>query len=302
MSGALIPEGVRNVTLTSYAGSLRARGFGAAEILEALREANRTRCAPPLPDIELRNIGKSAAKWKPCRTWRGGEWPVARAVYIPRGCFDPRPAVCGFDPAAIVEGDMSLDLWRKHKTLYAFLAGLFGPWGCHPALRTIGEALGMPHQHVARRITRLERAGLILVEAGDYRRSERKFAARAYHFLRHALFSEHFTRQGLPVFNEIDEFCHRCDDFSTGQKQSSLINQGVAEILSYRGDVVPITQWGAVLSRSAAAEEKKVLRHRRKEVTPKFRHSILKLRGSFRLWSACSARPPSCTTRQLCTT
>lgn len=259
-SWRLIPEGVRNVTLTSYSGSLRARGFGGAEILEALREMNQQQCDPPLSDIELRNIAKSAAKWKPYRSERGGEWPIERAVYIPRSCFDPRPAACGFDPAAVVEADMSLGLWCNHKALYAFLAGLFGPWGCHPALRTVGESLGMLHQHVARHIARLERAGLILVEHGDYRKHERKFGAQSYHFRRHWLFSEHFTRQGLPVFNEIEGSCHHCicDEFSTGQKEiSTPINQGVTEILSrFSGDVVPITHRGGILSQSVAAEKK----------------------------------------------
>ena len=257
MSAGELFEGWRNNGLTSYAGSLRARGFDAAHILEALREANRARCMPPLPDNEVRNIAKSAGKWKPYRTWRGAEWPMERAVHVPRGCFDPRPDVCGFDPAAIVQADMSLGLWRNHRALYAFLAGRFGPWGCHPAIRTIGAELQISYQHVARHIARLEHAGLILTEAGDYRRSERKFAARSYHFLRHALFAEHFTRQGLPVFNEIGGFCHQCDEFSTGLKNSSLINQEVTGILSHRGDVVPITQLGAALSRSVAVEKEK---------------------------------------------
>jgi DNA-binding transcriptional ArsR family regulator len=242
---ALLPTGVRNVSLTSYAGALRARGFDAADILQALREENRERCTPPLPDWEVCNIAKSAAKWKEHPSRRGGEW---RAASIPRGCFDPRPGICGFDASAIVEADLSLGLWPNHKTLYWFLVGLFGPWGCHPALRTIGERLGMPHQHVERHIKRLERAALILTAAGAYRRTERKFSARSYHFRRHWLFSKHFTRQGLPVFNDLEGFCHHLDEqkFSTGhQKISSPINQDVTEILSrFSGDVVPISQRG----------------------------------------------------------
>jgi len=241
MSACELYEGWRNNGLTSYAGSLRARGFGAAEILEALREANQTRCATPLPDMELRNIAKSAAKWKPYGTYRGGEWPMEHAVYIPRGCFDPRPAVCGFEPAAIVEGNVSLGLWRNHKALYAYLAGLFGPWGCHPAQRTIAEKLGIQQQHVARHVRRLERAGLLLVEGGAYRHAERRYACNSYHFLRHTLFAEHFTRRGLPVFSDLAEFPHRCDEFSTGPGESLLENQEVTGILTRRGVVEPIT-------------------------------------------------------------
>ncbi len=275
-------EGWRNNGLTSYAGSLRARGFDAAEILEALREMNQQQCDPPLPDSEVRNIAKSAARWKPYHTWRGGEWPIERAVYIPRGCFDPRPAVCGFDPAAIVQTDTSLGLWHNHKALYAFLAGLFGPWGCHPSQRTVAEALGMQRQHVARHAARLVRAGLILLERGDYSKHQRKFAAQSYHFRRHWLFSEHFTRQGLPVFNEMEGFWHHCDDeeFSTGQnKIVTPINQGVTEILArFSGAVVPITQRGGVLSESVAGEKKEsvaqkknraaLLKRKRAEIPP----------------------------------
>jgi hypothetical protein len=246
-AGGLILEGVRNISLTSYAGSLLNRGFQPAEILGALRETNRALCIPPLPDVELRNIAKSATKWQAHVTERGGE-RTQRAVYIPRGCFDPRPAVCGFDPAVIVRADTSLGLWQNHKALYAFLAGLFGPWGCHPALRTVGETLGMPHQHVARHVARLERAELILTAPGEYRRTERKFAARSYHFRRHWLFAEHFTRLDPPVFNDIDGSCHHCDGgkLSAGQKQfPAQRNQGVTEILSrFNGDVVPISQRG----------------------------------------------------------
>jgi len=269
MSAAgLIPQGVRNVTLTSFAGALRARGFDAADILQALREENRERCAPPLPDLEIRNITKSAAKWKPFCTQRGGEKRIERVIAIPRGCFDPRAAVCGFDPAGIVESDTTLGLWRNHKALYRFLAGLFGPWGCHPALRTIGEALEMPHQHVARHVARLERAALILVGTASYRQVERKFAARSYHFLRHELFAEHFRRRGLSVLNDLGESCHHLGEISTGQKAISLINQGVTEILSHRGDVVPISQRAGALALSQSVAVEALPKRRCTEIPP----------------------------------
>ena len=244
VDGELV-EGVRNNGLTAYAGSLRARGFSGPEILAALREANRERCCPPLPDFEIRNIAKSAARWKPYPN-RSGE-SSQRAVRIPAGCFDPRPAVCGFDPADIVEQDATLGLWRNHKALYRYLVDIFGPFGCHPALRTIGQALSVPHQHVARHVSRLERAGLLLTEAGEYRQTERRFAARAYHFRRHELFAEHFTRRGLPVFSDLDGFCHHLGEFSTACEETSLENQRVTELLSHRGDVVPITHDGPLV-------------------------------------------------------
>jgi hypothetical protein len=195
-------EGVRNTGLCSYAGSLRARGFSTQEILTALREANLERCIPPLPDIEILNICKSAAKWAQHPTVRGNGALAQRAVYIPRGCFDPRPAVCGFSPAAVVAQDKTLRLRRRHAALYAYLAGIFGNYGCHPCQRTIGEVLGTPQQDVARHIGRLVCAGLILVERGAYRKADQRFNCNSYHFVRHRIFAAHFTRRGLPVFSE----------------------------------------------------------------------------------------------------
>jgi putative DNA primase/helicase len=54
-----IPEGKRNETLTSLAGSMRRRGMAAAEILAALLVVNRERCDPPLPDAEVERIADS---------------------------------------------------------------------------------------------------------------------------------------------------------------------------------------------------------------------------------------------------
>ncbi len=60
-----IPEGVRNNTLTSFAGAMRRRGMGKEAILAALREENAMRCNPPLPDDEVKGIAASVARYKP---------------------------------------------------------------------------------------------------------------------------------------------------------------------------------------------------------------------------------------------
>jgi DNA-binding transcriptional ArsR family regulator len=287
----IIPQGVRNNTLTSYAGSLRARGFDRAEILEALREANQKRCAPPLSDFELRNIAKSAAKWKPYPTGCGIAW---RAVNIPRGCFDPRPAACGFNAAAIVESDTPLGLWRNHKALYAFLVGFFGPWGCHPSQTTIGERLGIPQQHVARHARRLERAGLLLVEPGAYRQAEKRYGCNSYHFVRHGLFAPHFTRRGLPVLNDLSEFPHHCDEFSTGKTKTSLENQQLAGILTHRG-VVDLTEQGRpwVLGREVGggAVENEQQRRERKRKFAQQQNLTGAERDHFLAWSIPGGGP-----------
>ncbi len=60
-----IPEGERNATLTSLAGTMRRRGCGFDEILAALSVANEKRCDPPLPVHEVEQIARSVARYKP---------------------------------------------------------------------------------------------------------------------------------------------------------------------------------------------------------------------------------------------
>lgn len=63
--GDQIPAGKRNAELASLAGTMRRRGMAAAEIAAALRETNRSRCQPPLPDDELEAIAASISRYEP---------------------------------------------------------------------------------------------------------------------------------------------------------------------------------------------------------------------------------------------
>jgi putative DNA primase/helicase len=63
--GAPIPEGSRDDTLTSLAGSMRRRGFGEEAILAALLAENSQRCLPPLPEGQVEKIARSIAKYSP---------------------------------------------------------------------------------------------------------------------------------------------------------------------------------------------------------------------------------------------
>jgi putative DNA primase/helicase len=65
--GAAIPEGRRNGTLTSLAGTMRRRGMGFDEIEAALLVTNNKRCAPPLAEDEVRKITSSVCRYKPAR-------------------------------------------------------------------------------------------------------------------------------------------------------------------------------------------------------------------------------------------
>ncbi len=63
--GEIIPEGRRNDSLTSLAGTMRRRGMGAEEIEAALSVTNTKRCNPPLAEEEVRKIAASVCRYKP---------------------------------------------------------------------------------------------------------------------------------------------------------------------------------------------------------------------------------------------
>jgi P4 family phage/plasmid primase-like protien len=60
-----IPEGSRNATLTSKAGSMRAKGLLESEILQNLFELNKTHCVQPLDESEIRTIAASVCRYRP---------------------------------------------------------------------------------------------------------------------------------------------------------------------------------------------------------------------------------------------
>ena len=63
--GATIPDGQRNATLASLAGTMRRRGMGEPEIAGALKVVNATRCQPPLPDADVEQIVASVCNYEP---------------------------------------------------------------------------------------------------------------------------------------------------------------------------------------------------------------------------------------------
>jgi len=60
-----IPDGQRNATLTSLAGSMRRRGMTPKEIYAALAVVNAERCQPPLEDAEVETIAASVGRYAP---------------------------------------------------------------------------------------------------------------------------------------------------------------------------------------------------------------------------------------------
>jgi Bifunctional DNA primase/polymerase, N-terminal/Primase C terminal 1 (PriCT-1) len=72
-----IPDGQRNVTLASLAGTMRRRGMTAAEIEAALLAVNVGRCRPPLPDDAVRGIAASVGRYPPGDGRTSAPLPVA---------------------------------------------------------------------------------------------------------------------------------------------------------------------------------------------------------------------------------
>lgn len=67
-----IPEGNRNATLASLAGTMNRRGMSKVAIVAALHAENQARCDPPLDDEEVEGIAASI-----------GRYPSGRSVGIP---------------------------------------------------------------------------------------------------------------------------------------------------------------------------------------------------------------------------
>jgi KaiC/GvpD/RAD55 family RecA-like ATPase len=63
----VIPEGRRDSTLASLAGTMRRRGISEDAIYAALAAENKKSCKPPLPDDQVRKIARSIGKKEPAK-------------------------------------------------------------------------------------------------------------------------------------------------------------------------------------------------------------------------------------------
>ena len=79
-----IPEGRRNATLASWAGTMRAVGFDLPAIRAALLETNWTECDSPLEDSEVERIAASISRYPP-------NVPLAGGVFLPRDLLRRSP-------------------------------------------------------------------------------------------------------------------------------------------------------------------------------------------------------------------
>ena len=60
----VIPDGCRNICLTSLAGMMHSIGYTKGQIYRELRYANSTACKPPLDDGELKSICNSVTRYR----------------------------------------------------------------------------------------------------------------------------------------------------------------------------------------------------------------------------------------------
>lgn len=59
-----IPQGGRNISLTSLAGQLHTQGYSSPEIYRELLTANEEACKPPLPQREIESIVNSITRYR----------------------------------------------------------------------------------------------------------------------------------------------------------------------------------------------------------------------------------------------
>ena len=100
--GALIPEGQRNATLTSLAGTMRRRGMTAGEIDAALTVVNSNRSTPPLSREEVRRIARSIGRYDPALPEPGPTLePITATQLLAMEFPEPRWAI---PPELVIEG------------------------------------------------------------------------------------------------------------------------------------------------------------------------------------------------------
>ncbi|MBI5243391.1 MAG: bifunctional DNA primase/polymerase [Elusimicrobia bacterium] len=112
--GGDIPEGLRNATLASMAGSMRKRGMDSEAITAALKVVNAKRCKPPLPEAEVEAVAASISRY-PAAEGPGPPQPTAAEEED-----DIRPP--GFTDDAL-----ALEFTAKHAENWRYVAA-WGYW------------------------------------------------------------------------------------------------------------------------------------------------------------------------------
>lgn len=100
-----IPDGKRDMVLTSMAGSMRTKGFDQEAILAALLATNSRRCNPPLDEVQVKKIATSVSRYK-IGTYSGQVRPDGRPDREGRLSADGTPVA----PPLVQQGSWEQEL------------------------------------------------------------------------------------------------------------------------------------------------------------------------------------------------
>ncbi len=154
-NGAPIPEGSRNGTLFFVALEIKDGGASASEVLDGLREENRSRCEEPLEDSEVARIATSAMRY-PIRAGNQSPELVEALKGLVEAWWERRWKGLG--------GQSDRDVYRVLLEL-ASRYGRIGPDGSveiSASVRCLALAASVSYVTVSRGCTRrLEDAGLV---------------------------------------------------------------------------------------------------------------------------------------------
>jgi hypothetical protein len=139
--GERIPQGGRDATLASIAGSLRARGLTETEIRAALLTINDNRCDPPLDPRDVQRIARSISRYAP-----GSPDLISITITGTNGHHGPDA-----DPDDIYRlytddqiNNLPDPTWLVHETIPEnSLTVEYGPSGAYKSFDAIALALGI---------------------------------------------------------------------------------------------------------------------------------------------------------------
>jgi putative DNA primase/helicase len=106
-NGDKIPEGKRDGTLASLAGTMRKRGMAQSAIEAALIVTNNERCDPPLPEADIKRIAASVARYEPSKVNGNAVESISAPKLINLGTVVPK-SVSWLWPNRIALGKLSI--------------------------------------------------------------------------------------------------------------------------------------------------------------------------------------------------
>jgi putative DNA primase/helicase len=166
--GGPIPEGQRNPTLTSMAGSMRRYGADPEAIYEALSKVNATRCVPPLGDEEVRSIAQSVGRYAPAP-------PDPPIDLSDDGSGEsPTPQPVGVN---LTDRGNALRLVRDHGADLRYCYE-FGRWYCWQGTHFAWDVTGEVDRRAKDTVTRMLRRAAALTDP-DERKALLKHALRS---------------------------------------------------------------------------------------------------------------------------